>query len=317
MAKQRSKDKLPPRKWWQWIIGRKPHLTLLRIAFCYLILVGLVYWFQDKLLYHPTRISPEQEMENATRGRYQPFWGKPGTPEFRGWLQLCEESNQMRGGGEAKGTVVVVHGNAGLAIWSHHYGMFIEPAGYNVLLYEYPGYASRDGKPSEATIVADLRETVYELEKAGLGPVFLVGESLGCGAVSAAVADPDLPVAGVFLGTPWDTLPDVAANRFWWLPARQLVRDQFDSVANLAKFDGPVFVLLAKYDSVIPPHLGQRLFDSLPGQKRLEVFNAGHNTWFDQTNPDWWADVLAFLSGEDEEKLDLDQPEESEAQADN
>ncbi|MEM1059626.1 MAG: alpha/beta fold hydrolase [Verrucomicrobiota bacterium] len=302
-----------PFRWWHLIAGRRLLLTLGRLALLYVLVVALVYWFQDGLLYHPTRISPETELANVASGRYQPFYGQPGTPEFRGWLQKYE--NPMPGGEDvAKGTVVVAHGNAGLAIWSHHYGGMLEPAGYNVMLYEYPGYASRDGRPSEATIVSDLRETVRRLDAEGLGPVFLLGESLGCGVVASAAADPTLPVAGIFLGTPWDTLPDLAASRFWFLPARYLVRDQYDSVGNLAGFDGPVFIVLAANDRVIPPRFGQRLYDSLPGEKRMETFNAGHNNWFGQTDSRWWREVMAFLSGEGQTQVTMEaaQPASSE-----
>lgn len=289
----------PPTRWWHWVVGRHLRLTLLRLALAYVIMLGLIYWLQDYLIYHPVKISPEQELANALPGRYRPYFGPPGTPEFRGWLQRYDGGllgHTEDGASEAKGTAVVVHGNAGLAIWSHHYGQMLEPLGYNVLLYEYPGYASREGKPSEASIVPDLRETVRRLEAAGLGPVYLIGESLGCGAVAAAVADPSLPVKGVFLGTPWDTLPDVAAARFWFLPVRHLVRDRYDSIRNLSEFDGPVFVLIAEKDRVLPPAHGRRLYDSLPGPKERVVVPTGHNGWFYQTHPAFWRGVMDFLA---------------------
>lgn len=290
-------------RWWHWLAGSNLLLTLLRLAVLYVLVLGLIYALQDWLIYHPTKISPEQELRNAAPGRYQPYFGQPGTPEFRGWFQEYDGGllgHTKDGGKPAKGTVVVCHGNAGLAIWSHHYGKMLEPLGYHVLLYEYPGYASRDGYPSEATIVPDLQETIRKLEADGYGPVYLLGESLGTGVVAAAAADPSLPVAGVFLGTPWDTLPDVAQGRFWFLPVRQLVRDQFDSITNLAEFAGPVFVVIGKYDHVLPPAHGHRLYDSLPEPKKLVVFESGHNDWFTYTDPTWWREAMAFLSSQQE-----------------
>jgi uncharacterized protein len=68
-------------------------------------------------------------------------------------------------------------------------------------------------------------------------------------------------------------------------------------VANLAGFGGPVAVLMAGRDEVIPNQHTQRLYDSLPGRKRLWVFeNAGHNTW--PTSPDagWWAEVMEYIT---------------------
>lgn len=303
-----------PSNWWHWLVGRKQLLTLLRLAVLYVFVLGLIYVLQDWLIYHPTRISPEQEMRNAAPGRYEPYFGPPGTPEFRGWFQKYEGGllgHTKDGAKPAKGTVVVCHGNAGLAIWTHHYGRVLEPLGYNVLLYEYPGYASRDGSPSEAAIVPDLQETIRKLDADGYGPVYLLGESLGTGVVAAAAADKKLPVAGIFLGTPWDTLPDVAQGRFWFIPARYLVRDQYDSVSNLANFPGPVFVVIGKYDRVLPPAHGQRLYDSLPEPKKLVVFDSGHNDWFTHTNPTWWREAMEFLSSQQE----TPEPEEKKSEA--
>lgn len=101
--------------------------------------------------------------------------------------------------------------------------------------------------------------------------------------------------------TPWDSLPNLAQRLYAYLPARWLVRDQYDNVANLAGFDGPVAVLMAGRDEVIPNRHTQRLYDSLPGRKRLWVFeNAGHNTWPTSPDAQWWAEVMEYVARPDD-----------------
>jgi pimeloyl-ACP methyl ester carboxylesterase len=129
-------------------------------------------------------------------------------------------------------------------------------------------------------------------------PLYVWGESLGCGVASAVAADPALEVRGAVMLTPWDRLPDVAQRKFWYLPARRLTRDKYDNVRSLESFDGPVAVVMAGRDQVIPNVHTLRLYESLPGEKKLWVFeNAGHNTWPTAPDATWWAEVMAFVSG--------------------
>ena len=129
------------------------------------------------------------------------------------------------------------------------------------------------------------------------GPLYVWGESLGCGVASAVAADPALPVRGAVMLTPWDSLPDLAQRLYWYLPARWLVRDRYDNGRNLRDFRGPVAVVMAGQDEVIPRAHTMRLYESLPGGKRLWVFDdAGHNTWPMAPTSHWWAEVMAFVS---------------------
>jgi hypothetical protein len=104
-------------------------------------------------------------------------------------------------------------------------------------------------------------------------------------------------VAGVFLITPWNNLPDLAQKLYWMVPARWLIRDRYDSAANLAKYAGPVAMLVAEEDSLIPPAHSLALFDSLREPKfRMMAPGADHNTWPLNAGSDWAENVMRFLS---------------------
>jgi pimeloyl-ACP methyl ester carboxylesterase len=97
--------------------------------------------------------------------------------------------------------------------------------------------------------------------------------------------------------TPWNTLSDTAQVHYWFLPARWLVRDRFDNVRNLKQFSGPVAVIMAEGDRVIPNRLTRTLYRSIASSKRLWTFeSAGHNSW--PANPElgWWREVMEFVS---------------------
>ena len=128
-------------------------------------------------------------------------------------------------------------------------------------------------------------------------PIYIWGESLGCGVASAMAADPSLKVEGLILLTPWDSLPRTAQAHYWFLPARWLVRDRYDNIRNLQRFHGPVAVIMAEQDRVIPNRLTQTLYRQIASTKQLWTFpGAGHNSWPIAAALVWWSEVMDFVT---------------------
>jgi uncharacterized protein len=254
----------------------------------YLIVVAAAYFLQDFLLYHPRRSAPDRLESRAADLDLRP-WPRH-MHNYRGWVSRSAPER-------ARAAAVVFHGNAGAALDRHYYIPALEPLGCRVVLAEYPGYGARPGSPSERTFVEDGIETLgLAFEEFG-APLFLIGESLGCGVAASLVGSGQPPpLAGVVLITPWDNLPDLAQSLYWFLPARLLVRDRYDSAANLRDFRGRVAVALAERDEVIPPRHTMRLYESLPEPKRLWTFpEARHNTWPSHPDASWWSELFEYL----------------------
>jgi alpha-beta hydrolase superfamily lysophospholipase len=269
-----------------------PHMKLLtplvRILALVLVLsfAGLAM-FQDSLLYYPERVSVAELAHGVPGARPWPSAG-----DFRA---LVVEPAQ----GEARATVVVFHGNAGHAGHRGFYAEALAPLGVRVILAEYPGYGPRSGDPGEASFVTDAAATIAAARREFGGPLLLLGESLGAGVAAAASKQVGHEgIAGIVLVTPWDTLANVAAHHYSWLPRSLLawgLRDRYDSVANLsaATFRGRVSVVLAERDSIVPAAFGQALFDSLSAEKRRFVIaGAEHNDWPAHVSADWWSALV-------------------------
>jgi pimeloyl-ACP methyl ester carboxylesterase len=202
----------------------------------------------------------------------------------------------LKGPARFKGTVVVFHGNGGAAVFRTFYISALESRGLRVVLAEYPGYGGRPGKLSQDCLVADGRRTARLALKEFGGPLYLWGESLGCGVASALAADPELRARGVVMITPWDSLPNEGKAKVPWLPVGSLLHERYDNVANLASYKGPKAVIMAGQDEVIPNRLTERLYDSLCAPKRLWVFEAaGHKDWPREASLVWWDEVIDFL----------------------
>jgi len=267
-------------------VGWSSRLFAMTIGWAALVgLIGLVgvTMFQDHLLYYPERATLD-EMQMLSGGLAP--W--PTAPEFRALLAEPEAP--------ARATVIVFHGNAGHAGHRDYYAEALVPLGLRVLLAEYPAYGPRTGALGETSLVADAVRTISLARDSYPGPLLVIGESLGAGVAAAASARRRDAVAGVLLITPWDKLENVARHHYPLLPVRALLRDRYDSAANLASFGRPVFVAIAEHDRVIPAHFGQALGAALAPPKRLSIIaGADHNDWFLRVGDRWWRAAIDFL----------------------
>ena len=256
------------------------------IAIAYGAILLLVALLQSSLIYRNQK--PKSTRQIVEDGGFR-VWPKDNHL-YRGLLAATPAE-------KAKGLVVIFHGNAGTAADRMHYSRALNPLGYNVLLVEYPGYGGRDGSLNEKSFVSDAKETVRRAKAELGGPIYLWGESLGCGIASAVAADPLTQADGVILVTPWDTLADLVQTLYWYFPAKWMLRDQYDNIRNLQKFDNPIAVLVAENDEIIPPHHAFRLFESLSPPKRKWIFPlSGHNNWPSEATEYWWQEVMDFVS---------------------
>lgn len=144
-------------------------------------------------------------------------------------------------------------------------------------LVAYRGYAGSTGSPSEAGLRSDAMALYDEVRRRHSdAPIAVLGRSLGSGVASDLAAR--RPVDRLVLVTPFDSLVETAASHFPVVPVRWLLRDRFDSVANLAGYEGPVLVLRAGRDVVVPPARTGRLVASLGARAQVVAFeDAGHD----------------------------------------
>ena len=262
--------------------------AVILFAFVGVLTVGM-FVFQDALLYLPDRYEMTTLLQRARSLALEPW--PSADANYRGLMAPSRLS-------EERGTVVVFHGNAGSALDRIHYVSALTPLGYRVLLAEYPRYGARGGDLGEQSLVADAVATIKALRQQLRGPLHVWGESLGCGVATAAGAESSVAVDGLVLITPWKNLPELAQSIYWFLPAKWLVKDRYDNVANLEKFSKPVAVLVAEDDEIIPNKQTMALYEAIRSPRRLWVFrNAGHNSWPIAADEKWWREAVEFTGG--------------------
>ncbi|MGO4260618.1 alpha/beta hydrolase [Lysobacter sp. TAB13] len=209
----------------------------------YLSICGWMYFKQRELMYFPQGTRLGVDMTDYTIAR--------GDIVLRGWrLNAGREKALIYFGGNAER---IENMRETLAQWFPD---------RTIYLLSYRGFGASDGAPEEAALVADGLAIFDQVAREHPGqPIAVIGRSLGSGVASFVAGK--RPVQRLALVTPFDSLSETAQAHYRWLPTRWLVRDRYDSVANLRGYFGPILVVRATADDVIPPANTTRLIHSL------------------------------------------------------
>lgn len=172
---------------------------------------------------------------------------------------------------------LMMHGNAGQAS-DREYVLRAMQEEDSLYVLEYPGYGARGGSPTQQSINGAATEAYRALrQKYPSTPIGVVGESLGSGPASMLATEPQPPEAIVLI-TPFDSLYNVAAKRFWFVPVSVLLADRWDNVASLKSYRGTLTIFGARDDEVIPIAHAKKLANSNPIASFTEI-PGGHNDW--------------------------------------
>jgi abhydrolase domain-containing protein 17 len=169
-------------------------------------------------------------------------------------------------------TILYSHGNAedigdSLPIFED-----LRSLGFSVFAYDYQGYGTSEGVPSEQTACEDVEAAyMYLTETLGIQAdrIIAYGHSLG-GALAIELASRK-PVAGLVIESTFTTAFRVM-TRIPILPF-----DKFRSIDKIASVNCPVLVIHGKLDNMIVPAHGEALFENVAGPRQMIlVESAGH-----------------------------------------
>lgn len=259
--------------------------VLVFVATAYLAVLAILFVFQSRFIY------PAPQAPAALARGYEEV-----VLETADGLRLRAFYSPARDG---LPTLVYFHGNgSNLSGAVNSNGMNVA-AGIGALLVEYRGYGGNGGEPSEQGFYRDGEAAMAWLSAQGIArdDTVIIGNSIGSGVATEMAARHGS--RALVLIAPFTSLPDVAGERLWWLPARPLVRDRFDNLAKLPDIDRPVLVQHGTADSLIPHDYGRRLAGAAPAGRFQSFDGKGHDLSFQQESKiarrDW---ILALGAGE-------------------
>ena len=199
---------------------------------------------------------------------------------------------------QSRVVLLFLHGNAGNI--SHRLasiGIFRD-LGLDVLIFDYRGYGRSTGRPSEQGVKRDAEAAwAWLTEERGVPAreIVVFGRSLG-GSIAAWLAARYQPCA-VIIESAFTSVPDMAAQRYPWLPVRLLSTLRFDTVEAAARIQAPVLVVHSEEDDIIPFAHGQKIYAATSEPKAFLRLRGGHNDGFMLDRDNYVAGLQAFLDG--------------------
>jgi hypothetical protein len=245
--------------------------VLLVVAGGYGALTGLMYLLQERILFQPTR-----ELT--------------GTPSDVG---LAYEDVRLTTSDDeslhawwvprdaARGTLLFFHGNAGNMSGRLETLRTFHDLGLNILIFDYRGYGSSTGMPSEDGLYADA-ETAWRHLIIGrdIAPsdVVLYGRSLGSG--PATWLAERVVEGALILESAFTSVPDAGAHHYPFLPVRLLSTVRFDNLSRVGSCRSPVMVIHSPEDEIIPFEHGRRLYEAARDPKTFLELSGPHSEAF-------------------------------------
>jgi len=237
------------------------------IALClYAGVAAVLYLTQRSLMYFPETIHTMPAQAGLPEAEEVPLTASDGV-RISAWYVAPQDG---------KPVVVYFHGNGGALRYSVPRFRKLIGAGIGLVALEYRGYGGNGGSPSERGLVAD-GEAAYTFAAARYPAkqIVLWGQSLGSGVAVAIAAEN--PVGRVILEAPFTSAAAVASIRYWYMPVRLLMKDQFHSDRRIRKVTAPLLILHGVHDRVVPYAMGERMFELANKPKHIVRFlDGGH-----------------------------------------
>lgn len=263
---------------------------ILMIGACYGLLVVVVYFMQNRMLYLPNVPGRTLTMTPANIGMdYQDVSIETTDGVIlHGWFIA----------GRSSRVLLFFHGNAGNI--SHRLDsirQFLD-LGLSVLIIDYRGYGQSEGRTTEKGIYRDADAAWRYLteDRAMLASdIVIFGRSLGASAASRLAAQHQ--ALALIVESSFTSVPDIAQELYPWLPARWLSRLSHATRDHIQDVRCPVLVVHSRDDEIIPFHHGEAIFASANEPRTLLAIRGTHNDAFLRDQDAYIGGLRTFLTG--------------------
>lgn len=244
--------------------------ALLTVLVVIVVLITMAWLFQRRLIYMPLA-GPLPPAASVIAGAQDKTLRTSDGLELGAWFVPAR-------GADRDMTVLVANGNAGNRLLRAPLADALADQGFAVLLFDYRGYGSNAGSPTEKGLAQDIRAAhSFLVKEAGVAPVRLIyyGESLGAAVITELAVQE--PPAALVLRSPFVDLASIGKIHYPLLPVRTLLRDRYPLATNLRQVTSPTTVVYGTDDSIIPSHQSLTVAQAPPVIHVVPVAGADHN----------------------------------------
>lgn len=264
-------------------------MTLLLILVCgYLLLFGLTFFLQNKLLYFPDAKIQYTPGDIGLDFEEVSFSSRDGL-KLHGWFVPGPVRENRR-------LVLFFHGNAGNISQRLDQLRLIHQLGLACFIFDYRGYGKSEGQTSEKGTYLDAEGAWdYLISTRGVGPEDIIcwGRSLG-GPIAARLARDRTPLA-LIVESAFTSLPAMARKLYPFLPVKLLPVYRYPTVEYLQSRDCPVLIVHSREDEIVPFSFGRKLFALAREPKEFLELSGGHNDGFLSSGETYTDGVKRFL----------------------
>jgi len=251
----------------------RPKKVLVFIMSTYFIALGLVYVFQEKIIFQPSKLSKNYRFQFDFPFE-EVFLDTPDDER----LHAIHFKNKT-----PKGVIVYFHGNKGnLDRWGKIV-TFFSKKGYDVLVMDYRSYGKSTGKITQEYLLYEDAQLFYDyvVKQYSENEIIVYGRSLGTG-IATKIASKNSPT-NLILETPFYSLEDVTKHWLPIFPVRYMLKYTFESYKSIKDVNCAITIYHGTEDRVVSYTSGKKLFDSIPSsQKRMiTVVGGAHNNLID------------------------------------
>lgn len=253
----------------------------------YLMLAIRVLYIHPYLVYRPKRMMEASPRRAGLEYREIFFSSKDGVPLYA-WFIQAEEP---------KATALHCHGNFGNISDRIDTIKIYHNMGISLFIFDYRGYGSSKGSPSEKGTYKDAEAAWnYLVEEMGIKPedIIITGHSLG-GAVASYLAGKVTPKALIVEGS-FTSMIDMGKLYYPYLPIRLLIRHRYNSINHLKKVHCPVLIIHSPDDRVVPFFMGRSLYEAANPPKRFLEIHGSHNDAILDSREKYIREINEFIA---------------------
>ena len=260
---------------------------LLTISGLYLIIIIILTVFQSRFIYFPHKqISATPEFIGIEFEQIV-FEASDGV-NLCGWFIPAENHNK---------TLLFCHGNAGNISHRLESIKIFADLGLGVFIFDYRGYGSSKGNPSEEGTYLDAAgawQYLIDIKMIKPDEIIIFGRSLGA-SIAAWTAQKYDPKA-LIIESAFISVPELGSEIYPFLPVKLLSRFKYSTIDYIRKISCPVLVIHSRNDDLIPYKHGVKLFETANEPKEfLEIFGS-HNEGFLVSGDKYKQGLNSFLS---------------------
>lgn len=164
--------------------------------------------------------------------------------------------------------------------------------GYDIYLLNYRGYGGSDGRPSEGVLYSDAL-MVFDQLSGDYEKISIVGRSLGSGIATYVASRRE--INGLALITPYDSIENVAREKFPIFPVSMLLKEKYNSIGRTHLISAPTLIITAESDGVISKRRSDALTESFT-QNLLTTATIEKTTHLTVSRPQrFWEVFSAFF----------------------